>query len=231
MACLKVSDKYASRDCDSFQWLVIVFFSFLGFRFVVKATYPGVEDEFANNADKPQLTKTDASLMQRTLNSNPDIGHRLVTLILIILNRILAWYMILILLIINAPTPIKRMVHFLDAVMCRLSIGFSLSSSQKQATCSNESQIPEAADVEKQRLAADSATEKPKEERLAANDTTYNRRSGRKPLSPAVVTSLDSGTTSLYAKWGKMLTGALQKSTTKQRKDAFEKYARDEVYL
>lgn len=134
--------------------------------------------------------------------------------------------MILILLIINAPTPIKRMVHFLDAVMCRLSIGFSLSSSQKQATCSNESQIPEAADVDKQRLAADSATEKLEEERLSANDTTHNRRSGRKPLSPA----LDSGT-SLYAKWGKMLTGALQKSTTKQRKDAFEKYVRDEVYL
>lgn len=89
VVCLKFNDN-ASRDCDSFQWLVIVFFSFLGFRFVVKAAYPGVEDEFANNADKPQLTTTDASLMRRTLNSNPDIGHRLVTLILIILNRILA---------------------------------------------------------------------------------------------------------------------------------------------
>ena len=101
MACLKFSYN-ASRDCDSFQWLVLVFFSFLGFRFVVKATYPGVEDEFANNADKPQLTKTDASLMQRTLNSNPDIGHRLVTLILIILNRILT--VTLTLSLIPAPT-------------------------------------------------------------------------------------------------------------------------------
>ena len=228
LACLKFGDNSSrARDCDSFQWLVIVFFSFLGFRFFVKATYPGVEDEFANNADKPQLTKTDASLMQRTLNSNPDIGHRLVTLILIILNRILAWYMILILLIINAPTPIKRMVHFLDAVMCRLSIGFSLSSSQKQATCSNESPITEAADVEKQRLAADSATEKPEEERPTANDTTDNKRTGKKTRSPAV--DANSGT-SLYAKWGKMVTG-LRKSTTKKRKDAFEKYVIDEVYL
>ena len=222
MACLKHCDN-ASRDCDSFQWLVTVFFSFLGFRFVLDTAYPGLEDEFANNADKPQLTQTDASLMQRTLNSNPDIGHRLVTLILIILNRILAWYMILILLIINAPTPIKRMVHFLDAVMCRLSIGFSVSSSQKQQT-QNESQIREAADVEKQRLDADSATDKPEKERPTAKDTTHNPRTGIRTRSPAVDAN------SLYAKWGQMLT-ALKKSTTKQRKEAFEKYVTDEVYL
>jgi hypothetical protein len=223
VACLKHCDNASRVNCDSFQWLVSVFFSFLGFRFVVKHTYPGVEDEFANNADKPQLKQTDASLMQRTLNSNPDIGHRLVTLILIILNRILAWYMILILLIINAPTPIKRMVHFLDAVMCRLSIGFSLSSSQKQQT-QNESQIREAADVEKQRLDADSATDKPEEKRPTA---THNPRTGMRTRSPAV--DANSGK-SLYAKWGGMIT-ALKKSTTKQQKDAFEKYVIDEVYL
>jgi len=134
--------------------------------------------------------------------------------------------MILILLIINAPTPIKRMVHFLDAVVCRLSIGFSVTSSQKQQT-QNETQIPETADIEKQRLDADSATEKPEEEGPTANDTTNNNRTVKKTRSPAV--DANSGT-SLYAKWGKMVTG-LRKSTTKERKDAFEKYVIDEVYL